>query len=133
MTAAPGTPLIHRVGRRHLLGVAAVATLAAVGVVRTALARSAPPDGAGEGPFDETYRGRRIQGDPVLGVPGERGAGAARWRVTVDGRQLGLMRRADGSYLSMVDHYGSYATPLAAARGAVDELGASERLRGHTH
>ncbi|WP_278194193.1 tyrosinase family oxidase copper chaperone [Streptomyces sp. AN091965] len=130
MSAAPGTPLTHRLGRRHLLGVAAAATLAAVGVMRASGARATPPGATDEGSFDETYRGRRIQGDPVLG---ERGAGQDRWRVTVDGRQLGLMRRADGTYLTMVDHYGSYATPLAAARGAVDELGVTARLNGHTH
>ncbi|MEV0441967.1 tyrosinase family oxidase copper chaperone [Streptomyces spectabilis] len=130
MTAAPGTPLIHRLGRRHLLGVAAAATLASVGVMRAALARATPPGAPDEGSFDEMYRGRRIQGDPVLG---ERGAGPSAWRVTVDGRQLGLMRRADGSYLTMVDHYGSYESPLAAARGAVDELGVTARLSGHTH
>ncbi|CAM5647878.1 hypothetical protein SVIOM74S_02697 [Streptomyces violarus] len=49
--------------------------------------------------------------------------------MTVDGRPLHLMRRADGSWLSMVDHYRSYPTPLAAARGAVDELGPGEQLR----
>jgi hypothetical protein len=32
------------------------------------------------------------------------------------------MRRADGSWISMVDHYESYPTPLAAARAAVDVL-----------
>ncbi|WP_307783780.1 tyrosinase family oxidase copper chaperone [Streptomyces spinoverrucosus] len=64
--------------------------------------------------FDETYRGRRI-----------RGTGS---RVTVDGRPLHLMRRADGTWLSMVDHYCSYPTPLEAARAAVDELGPAGRL-----
>ncbi|MCI3903859.1 tyrosinase cofactor [Streptomyces spectabilis] len=98
--------------------------------MRAALARATPPGAPDEGSFDEMYRGRRIQGDPVLG---ERGAGPSAWRVTVDGRQLGLMRRADGSYLTMVDHYGSYESPLAAARGAVDELGVTARLSGHTH
>ncbi|MYS55430.1 tyrosinase, partial [Streptomyces sp. SID6013] len=58
-----------------------------------------------------------------------RAVGAGTWHVTVDGRPLHLMRRADGSWLSMVDHYRSYPTPLAAARGAVDELGPGEHLR----
>jgi hypothetical protein len=52
------------------------------------------------------------------------------------------MRRADGTWLSMVDHYCSYPTPLEAARAAVDELGSGQRLRalvpqpvdgGHLH
>jgi hypothetical protein len=37
--------------------------------------------------------------------------------------------RADGGWLSMVDHYRSYPTPLEAARAAVDELGPGQRLR----
>ncbi|WP_338698129.1 tyrosinase cofactor [Streptomyces sp. Q6] len=69
--------------------------------------------------FDETYRGRRITGTRLPDTAGTAGA----WQVSVDGRPLHLMRRADGSYLSMVDHYESYPTPLAAARGAVAELG----------
>jgi hypothetical protein len=39
------------------------------------------------------------------------------------------MRRADGTWLSMVDHYRSYATPLDAARAAVDQLGPGRQLR----
>ena len=88
---------------------------------------SGEPAGAGaefesetETEFDEMYRGRWIRGfeDVTVGA-----APAGQWRVTVDDRPLHLMRRADGGYLSMVDHYQSYPTPLAAARGAVDELG----------
>ncbi|CAL9460595.1 tyrosinase family oxidase copper chaperone [Streptomyces sp. enrichment culture] len=86
--------------------------------------------------FDDTYRGRRLRG--VRSAAG-RAVGAGTWHVTVDGRPLHLMRRADGSWLSMVDHYHSYPTPLAAARGAVDELAPGEHLRdtpasaGHAH
>ncbi|MEU5624443.1 tyrosinase family oxidase copper chaperone [Streptomyces tendae] len=82
--------------------------------------------GAESTAFDETYRGRRIRG--IRSAAG-RAVGAGTWQVTVDGRPLHLMRRADGSWLSMVDHYRSYPTPLAAARGAVDELGPGEHLR----
>ncbi|MFH8223902.1 tyrosinase family oxidase copper chaperone [Streptomyces sp. NPDC018057] len=116
---------------RRLLACAAVAALAPV------TAASRPPGtatGTGTSPwstpggtaFDETYRGRRIRG---VWTP-ERGAGGTgQWYVTVDGRPLHLMRRADGTWLSMVDHYGSYRTPLEAARGAVDEMGPGRRLR----
>ncbi|MEV6179065.1 tyrosinase family oxidase copper chaperone [Streptomyces sp. NPDC052015] len=77
--------------------------------------------------FDETYRGHCIVGvRHDAGRPGEDGRSA--WHVTVDGRQLHLMRRADGTWMSMVDHYQSYATPLAATRAAVDELGPVARL-----
>ncbi len=125
-------PLTERVRRRHLLGVAASALLAAAGVARTARPATedvpaAAPDGP---PFDETYRGRRIRGEPVTAPRGHAPGG---WRVTVDGQPLALMRRADGGYLSMVDHYQSYETPLAAARGAVDELGPFQALSGRGH
>jgi hypothetical protein len=89
---------------------------------------AAPP---GQGPepeaFDETYRGRRISG---VRLPDSAAPDASSWHVTIDGRPLHLMRRADGSYLSMVDHYDSYDGPLAAARGAVAALGDQE-LRNH--
>ncbi|MFC9507218.1 tyrosinase family oxidase copper chaperone [Streptomyces sp. NPDC057002] len=87
--------------------------------------------------FAETYRGRRIG---VAWAPPHGPAGQDRWHVTVDGRPLHLMRRADGTWLSMVDHYCSYRTPLEAARAAVDALGPGQRLRapgpgsaGHVH
>ncbi|MEV6961263.1 tyrosinase cofactor [Streptomyces sp. NPDC051207] len=120
---------------RGLLASAVAAALTPV------LAASRPPATAAEdhgGPwdtaFDEMYRGRRIRG--VRSLEG-RLAGAGVWRVTVDGRPLHLMRRADGTWLTMVDHYRSYPTPLEAARAAVDEMGPGRRLRdtgtGHGH
>ncbi|WP_250302554.1 tyrosinase cofactor [Streptomyces sp. NBC_01387] len=66
--------------------------------------------------FDEMYRGRRIRGVESAGGV----------EITVDGRPLHVMRRADGGYLSMVNHYESFPTPLAVARGAVDELGTAQ-------
>ncbi|WTW77095.1 tyrosinase cofactor [Streptomyces sp. NBC_00009] len=112
---------------RRLIGVA----LAAAVVPGAALVGRAfrhPHDDlkdAAGGDFEETYRGRHIRGTRGQGsmTPAHIGQRSGRWDVTVDGRPLHLMRRADGSYLSMVDHYQSYPTPLAAARGAVDELG----------
>lgn len=124
---------VHRLTRRHLIAVAAAAALGAVGAfrgLREPREEEGLPGPPGEPGFDETYRGRRIQGEPTTGE-GAHGPGG--WRVTVDGKSLGLMRRADGSYLSMMDHYQSYATPLAAARGAVDELGAHQTLSGRLH
>ncbi len=61
---------------------------------------------------EETYRGRHIAVD-VAGV-------------RIDGRPLPVMRRADGSYLSGINHFQSYATPLELARAAVDELGTAQ-------
>ncbi|MFD4571272.1 tyrosinase family oxidase copper chaperone [Streptomyces sp. NPDC058417] len=130
--AVPGEPAGGRTRRAVLLGGTAV-----LGLVPVALSlRSAHPGGGGaEAAFDEVRAGRRLRGRPAAGTAGRDGA----WEVTLDGRPLHLMRRADGTWLSMVDHYCSYATPLAAARAAADELGPGRALRavadhhpGHT-
>ncbi|MER6557612.1 tyrosinase family oxidase copper chaperone [Streptomyces sp. NPDC001027] len=128
--AGPARPVTTRPTRRRdllrgLLG--ASAALAMVPVVAATRPRGPADDGSADTSFDETYRGRRIRG--LLTTAGTAGAGHAQWTVTVDGRPLHLMRRADGTWLSMVDHYRSYATPLEAARAAVDELGPGQRLR----
>jgi hypothetical protein len=105
---------------------ASAAALALTPVI--AASRPLPPAGEADGGyFEETYRGRRIQG--VLVPVAGRAAGEGEWRITVDGRPLHLMRRADGTWLTMVDHYTSYRTPLAATRAAVDEIGPGRRLR----
>ncbi|MFF3014202.1 tyrosinase family oxidase copper chaperone [Streptomyces sp. NPDC057939] len=95
-----------------------------------------PPTGT----FDEVYRGRRIQGGPtpVRFASSRRGAptGGPGIEVSIDGRSLHVMRRADGTYLSLVNHYQSFATPLEVARAAVDEIGTAQlstaRLHQHT-
>ncbi|MFD7020668.1 tyrosinase family oxidase copper chaperone [Streptomyces sp. NPDC059928] len=128
----PGTPpprTSWRIARRGLLR--ALFASATVAFTATALSRirsAAPygeptgafaphPPGAGAGAtFDEMHAGHRIQGWPVE-------AGGAEVTVFVDGRQLTLMRRADGSYLSSVDHYESFATAQEAARAAAVALG----------
>ncbi|MEU3250145.1 tyrosinase family oxidase copper chaperone [Streptomyces sp. NPDC006997] len=127
----PGPP--HG-GRRGLVrGLAASAAAVALApLVAASRPRPPGPDPA-DLAFDETYRGRRIHGAPLpaaqqTAAAGRRLGGGA-WRVTVDGRPLHLMRRADGGWLSVVDHYASYDTPLAAARAAVDALGPGQRLR----
>lgn len=78
--------------------------------------------GAGEGVssplFDEVYRGRRIQGFTSTDASG--------LLLLVDGKPLGAMRRFDGSFISMADHYQSYPTPLATARGAIDVIGGAQ-------
>ncbi|MFD3548233.1 tyrosinase family oxidase copper chaperone [Streptomyces sp. NPDC058655] len=61
---------------------------------------------------EETYRGRHIAVD-LAGV-------------RIDGRPLHVMRRADGSYLSGINHFQSYGTPLELARAAVDEMGSAQ-------
>ncbi|AXE24334.1 MULTISPECIES: tyrosinase family oxidase copper chaperone [Streptomyces] len=68
---------------------------------------------------EETYRGRHIQ---------VTAAG-----VRIDGRPLHVMRRADGSYLSGINHFQSYGTPLELARAAVDELGTTQLALAAPH
>ncbi|MGW6772678.1 tyrosinase family oxidase copper chaperone [Streptomyces sp. NPDC055037] len=98
------------------------------------------------GVLDEMYRGRRIQiGRSGTAYPGSLAAVPAGSDVSalsppslpdirIDGRPLRLMRRADGGYLSMVNHYESFPTPLAAARAAVRDLkGAQLALDGPVH
>ncbi|MEU9983267.1 tyrosinase family oxidase copper chaperone [Streptomyces sp. NPDC050856] len=102
-----------------------VATFTGGALARITTASGERPSAAGPDAFDEMYRGRRIQGRPAPAS----GAGV---EVLVDGRPLHLMRCADGGYLSVVDHYQSQPTPLAATRAAVDEVGTAglRELRG---
>ncbi|WNI26727.1 tyrosinase family oxidase copper chaperone [Streptomyces sp. ITFR-16] len=85
-----------------------------------------PSPGAMPETFEEMFQGRHITGSAVAAVAD----GARSWQVSIDGRALHLMRRADGTYLSMVDHYTAYPTPLDAARGAAAEL-RGRQLRVH--
>ncbi|MGW1722982.1 tyrosinase family oxidase copper chaperone [Streptomyces sp. NPDC002306] len=137
--ARPGPGTRRDLLRGLLACAAAVALVPLVGASRPPRAVDGP-DATGEArDFDETYHGRRIQGVQLSGgrhttavgasTAGTATGGSAEWQVTVDGRPLHLMRRADGTWLSMVDHYRSYATPLEAARAAVDELGPGQQLR----
>lgn len=124
--------------------VAAAAVLVPAAVVTASGMTGAPPgpgasDGRAPGPmrevlFEEVYRGSHISGrrlgDDEQMPPDRYGhAHTERVEVLIDGRRLHLMRRADGSYLSMVDHFSSYPDALAAARGAVDALGTSRLPR----
>lgn len=119
----------RRATMRNLIGFAFAAVTAPVALLwSTRHTGGAPPsDDVGEGAFDEMYEGRHIRG--VRSAAGLQHVGVS-WDITVDGRPLHLMRRADGGYLSMVDHYQSYPTPLIATRRAVDELGRGQQLRG---
>ncbi|MFG2756043.1 tyrosinase cofactor [Streptomyces wuyuanensis] len=119
--------------RRQALGVAAgaAAGLAAAGAahaaVRTADPRAHGAQGAANAPgsFDEVYKGRRIQGGPTHdgghggGHHGGHGAGYA---VRIDGEELHVMRNADGTWISVINHYEPQSTPRALARAAVTEL-----------
>ncbi|MGW6565522.1 tyrosinase family oxidase copper chaperone [Streptomyces sp. NPDC054975] len=114
----------RRVALRSLFTVAvaaftggALARIAGTPRERSARATS---DASSKDVFDEMYRGRHIRG--LAGPSGEP-------LVLVDGRPLHVMRRADGGFLTPLDHYESHATPLAATRAAVDELGSAPLTR----
>ncbi|MER5260062.1 tyrosinase family oxidase copper chaperone [Streptomyces sp. NPDC002855] len=121
----------RRATMRNLIGagLAAVAAPTALLWSTRHTDRNLASDDLGQGAFDEMYEGRHIRGSRA--VPGHHHTGAD-WDITVDGRPLHLMRRADGGYLSMIDHYQSYPTPLIATRRAVDELGRGQQLRGES-
>lgn len=121
---AGGMALTRRGAMRGLLVSAVGVALAPVVAASWPPRRLRPEDLS----FDEVYRDRHILGRKG-GSDGRAAFTGGAWQVTVDGQPLHLMRRADGSYLSMVDHYESYPTPLAATRAAVDELGPTEHLR----
>ncbi|GAA0584506.1 apotyrosinase chaperone MelC1 [Streptomyces crystallinus] len=131
---------MSRLTRRSALGLTASA-VAGLGLAGTAYAATAsgPANGVvpaadgghtGHGgmdhtghdapaPFDEVYQGRRIQGAPAPGgAHGHHGG----YSVQIDGKELHLMRNADGTWISVVNHYETFANPRAVARAAVVEL-----------
>ncbi|MCZ7456653.1 apotyrosinase chaperone MelC1 [Streptomyces sp. WMMC940] len=116
--------------RRQALGVAAgaAAGLAAAGAAHAAVQPAEPrPQGATAAPgsFDEVYKGRRIQGGPTHDGGhggGHHGGHGAGYTVRIDGEELHVMRNADGTWISVINHYEPRATPKALARAAVTEL-----------
>ncbi|MCB5165750.1 tyrosinase cofactor [Streptomyces bambusae] len=120
--------LMAGAGTLAALGTAAAARAVAAGdPAHSGHAATTGADHSGHGAaaapasFDEVFQGRRIKGapDPHAGHGGHHGVG---YTVTVDGRELHVMRNADGSWISVVNHYETFATPRALARAAVTEL-----------
>ncbi|MFC9845248.1 tyrosinase family oxidase copper chaperone [Streptomyces sp. NPDC060223] len=132
-TGRQGRPVGSRRGTRREVVRGLLASAVAVALTPVVAASRPPQPPRPARPedlsFDEMYRGRHLLGVKT-GAGGRAAVGGGEWQISVDGRPLHLMRRADGSFLSMVDHYRSYPTALEAARAAVDELGPSEQLRG---
>ncbi|MCX4717389.1 tyrosinase family oxidase copper chaperone [Streptomyces virginiae] len=110
--ASPAAPLTRRAVLRTAFTAAVLAGTAAA--LAPVLRARRPRQTVTPAPLaeEETYRGRHIAVD-VAGV-------------RIDGRPLHVMRRADGSYLSGINHFQSYPTPLEVARAAVDELGTAQ-------
>lgn len=103
-------------GALTALGLAAAATSASASATP---AQSTPTDA---GTVDEVYKGRRIQITP--GGGGHHGGHHSPGQPTVriDGRELHVMRNADGTWISVVNHYETFADPTSLARAAVREL-----------
>ncbi|WP_406276620.1 tyrosinase cofactor [Streptomyces sp. NBC_00191] len=117
--------------RRRALGAVAGAA-AAVAVAGTTAAaartgRTVSGHSAEPASFDEVFQGRRIQGAPSE-ASGHHGGGhhggghGGGFAVHIDGEELHVMRNADGTWISVVNHYETFATPRAVARAAVAEL-----------
>lgn len=117
---------MNKITRRQALGTTAGA-LTVLGLTAAATSGSAPSATAATTPpaagtVEETYQGRRIRITPGGGGHhgGHHSSGLP--TVLIDGRELHVMRNADGSWISVVNHYETYADPTSLARAAVREL-----------
>lgn len=115
--------------RRMLLGagfaLTATAGFAAIGLTGPAATSAGATDATGGDPqvdFDETYRGRRIQGWSATGHQHHSGHQHGGHIVLIDGQELHAMQNADGTWVSVMNHYQTYRTPRALARAAVINL-----------
>ncbi|MFD7080597.1 tyrosinase family oxidase copper chaperone [Streptomyces sp. NPDC059918] len=126
---------MNMITRRQALGlgsaVAAAAGLAACSPESTSSAPAAGASGASgaagpsgapvslpTGTIDETYEGHRIQ--ITVGPGGHHGMVMP--TVKIDGNDLHIMPNADGSWVTVVNHYETFPDPVSAARAAVREL-----------
>ncbi|MDJ0460245.1 tyrosinase family oxidase copper chaperone [Streptomyces sp. H27-C3] len=158
-TLARGGRVARRIVLRAAFAVGVIAGTAGVlAPILTRRPRAGVPANSGpEGRSErsaEMYRGRHIQwtdkrafaGENAVatrssgraggsGPPGEAMTAVAdpAVEVLIDGRPLHVMRRADGSYLSLVNHYESFPTLLDLARAAVDELGSAQLSKSPPH
>ncbi|MGR4878534.1 tyrosinase family oxidase copper chaperone [Streptomyces sp. LARHCF249] len=115
---------MNKITRRQALGTTAGAltVLGLAGATAHAAAtdsRAAAPAGT----VDEVYKGRRIRITPGTGGGhhgGHHSPGLP--TVRIDGRELHVMRNADGTWISVVNHYETFADPASLARAAVREL-----------
>ncbi|MFJ4775835.1 tyrosinase cofactor [Streptomyces sp. NPDC088762] len=118
---------MNKITRRQALGTTAGALTvlgltAAAATSANATPASAATTPTAAGTVDEVYQGRRIQITP--GAGGHHGGHHSPGLPTVriDGRELHVMRNADGSWISVVNHYETYPDPTSLARAAVREL-----------
>ncbi|MEU0134636.1 tyrosinase family oxidase copper chaperone [Streptomyces sp. NPDC006296] len=133
--------------RRAVLRTAFTAAVVAgtAGALAPVLLQAQEPGGGARerdvGPerFSELYKGREIRGTATAvvaaGAPPHDAetVPAPAADVSIDGRTLHVMRRADGSYLSTVNHYESFPTLRETARAAVDALGTARLAASSPH
>ncbi|MEU9303781.1 tyrosinase family oxidase copper chaperone [Streptomyces sp. NPDC048269] len=120
---------MNKITRRQALGTTAGAltALGLAGVTAHAAATDSRSATTPVGPVDEVYQGRRIR--IAAGTGGGHHGGhhsPGLPTVRIDGRELHAMRNADGSWISVVNHYESFADPASLARAAVRELQGAE-------
>ncbi|MEU9143780.1 tyrosinase family oxidase copper chaperone [Streptomyces sp. NPDC048349] len=116
---------MNKITRRQALGTTAGAltVLGLAGATAHAAATDSRAAATPAGTVDEVYKGRRIQITPGTGGGhhgGHHSPGLP--TVRIDGRELHVMRNADGSWISVVNHYETYPDPASLARAAVREL-----------
>ncbi|WP_405486062.1 tyrosinase cofactor [Streptomyces sp. NBC_00096] len=123
---------MKKITRRQALG-STVGALAALGLAgataHAAVTGSRPAEPATPaGTIDEVYQGRHIRITPAAtGMDHHTGHHAGHDMtgmptVLIDGRALHVMQNADGTWISVVNHYETFADPLPLARAAVREL-----------
>lgn len=127
---------MNKITRREALAGTTAGALTALGIAATAASAASTPAtsplGSGTSTTtsptpstttDEVYQGRRIQ-ITAAGGGGHHGGHHSPGLPTVriDGRELHVMRIADGSWISVVNHYETYSDPRSLARAAVREL-----------
>ncbi|MGW7102786.1 apotyrosinase chaperone MelC1 [Streptomyces sp. NPDC054838] len=115
---------MNKITRRQALGTTAGALTVLGLAAATAYAAGTDSRAAiSAGLVDEVYQGRRIEITPATGGAhhgGHHSAGLP--GVRIDGRELHVMQNADGTWISVVNHYETFTDPLTLARAAVREL-----------
>ncbi|MEU9255618.1 tyrosinase family oxidase copper chaperone [Streptomyces sp. NPDC048270] len=116
---------MNKITRRQALGTTAGAltVLGLAGATARAAATDSRAAATPAGTVDEVYKGRRIQ--ITAGTGGGHHGGhhsPGLPTVRIDGRELHVMRNADGTWISVVNHYETYSDPASLARAAVREL-----------
>ncbi|MEU4949393.1 tyrosinase cofactor [Streptomyces lavendulae] len=120
---------MNKITRRQALGTTAGAltVLGIAGATAHAAATDSRTATTPAGTVDEVYQGRRIQIAPGTGGGhhgGHHSPGLP--TVKIDGRELHVMQNADGTWISVVNHYETFADPTSLARAAVRELQGSQ-------